>query len=48
MYDKNFCDEDLFDRDLGVSFLKSYNKLKADVICILHLLSYLIKKTNFE
>jgi len=45
---KNICDEDLFDRDLGVSFLKSYNKLNADLICILHPLSYLIKKTNFN
>lgn len=45
---KNECDKDLFDRDLGVSFLKSYNKLKADVVCVLHPLSYLIKATNFE
>lgn len=45
---KNLCDRDLFDRDLGVSFLKSYDKLKADVICVLHPLSYLIKKTNFN
>lgn len=42
------CDEDLRDRDLGVSFLKSYNKLKADIVCILHPLSYLIKETNFK
>lgn len=45
---KNLADEDLFDRDLGVSFLKSYNKLKADIVCVLHPLSYLIKKTNFN
>ncbi len=45
---KNNCDEDLFDRDLGVSFLKSYNKLDADLICILHPLSYLIKEANFK
>lgn len=45
---RNECDEDLFDRDLGVSFLKSYNKLNADFVCILHPLSYLIKKTNFK
>lgn len=45
---KNLCDEDLFDRDLGVSFIKAYNKLRADVVCILHPLSYLIKETNFE
>ena len=45
---QNICDEDLFDRDLGVSFLKSYHKLKADVVCVLHPLSYLIKETNFK
>ena len=45
---KNICDEDLFDRDLGVSFLKSYNKLDANIVCILHPLSYLIKGTNFK
>lgn len=42
------CDEDLKDRDIGISFLKSYNKLKADIVCILHPLSYLIKETNFK
>jgi len=35
-------------RDLGMSFLLSYNFLKADFICVLHPLSYLIKKTNFK
>jgi len=45
---KNICDKDLFDRDLGISFLKSYNKLKANVVCILHPLSYLIKEANFK
>lgn len=45
---QNISDEDLFDRDLGVSFLKSYHKLKADVVCVLHPLSYLIKETNFK
>ena len=45
---KNICDNDLYDRDLGVSFLKSYHKLKADVICVLHPLSYLIKEANFK
>ena len=44
----NICDDDLFDRDLGRSFLRSYNKLNADVVCVLHPLSYLIKKTNFR
>ena len=41
-------DEDLACRDLGISFLRSYNKLEADIICVLHPLSYLIKPTNFR
>jgi len=45
---KNLCDDDLHDRDLGVSFLRSYNKLKADIVCVLHPLSYLIKEANFK
>ena len=47
---KDVCemDPDLRHRDLGLSFLLSYNKLKADYICVLHPLSYLIKKANFE
>jgi len=45
---QNICDEDLYDRDLGISFLKSYHKLNADVVCVLHPLSYLIKETNFK
>jgi hypothetical protein len=45
---ENICDEDLFDRDMGVSFLKSYSKLNADIVCVLHPLSYLIKETNFK
>jgi len=47
---KSVCeiDPDLRHRDLGLSFLLSYNKLKADYICVLHPLSYLIKKANFE
>ena len=44
----NICDEDLFDRDLGISFLKSYNKLQSNVVCVLHPLSYLIKSANFK
>ena len=35
-------------RDLGISFLKSYAELDADFICVLHPLSYLIKKANFD
>ncbi|MDI6786577.1 MAG: Eco57I restriction-modification methylase domain-containing protein [bacterium] len=45
---QNICDEDLYDRDIGVSFLKSYRKLNADVVCVLHPLSYLIKEANFK
>ncbi len=41
-------DNDIKKRDLGISFLLSYEKLNADVICILHPLSYLIKKINFN
>ena len=41
-------DEDIASRDLGISFLRSYNKLEADIICVLHPLSYLIKPTNFR
>lgn len=35
-------------RDLGMSFLLSYNELDADLICVLHPLSYLIKHANFK
>ncbi len=47
---KDICeiDQDLKHRDMGVSFLLSYAKLAADYICVLHPLSYLIKKANFE
>lgn len=43
-----FIDKDIVSRDLGISFLLSYNKLKADWVCVLHPLSYLIKRTNFR
>ncbi len=42
------CDDDLKARDFGISFVKAYNKLKADYVCVLHPLSYLIKKQNFN
>ncbi|ACD65861.1 MAG TPA: hypothetical protein DEA57_01425 [Sulfurihydrogenibium sp.] len=42
------CDEDVYDRDMGIAFLKAYAKLDADIICILHPLSYLIKEANFK
>jgi len=41
-------DRDLISRDLGISFLKMYAMLNPDIICVLHPLSYLIKKTNFN
>lgn len=41
-------DSALQHRDIGISFLRSYEKLKADFICVLHPLSYLIKRTNFS
>lgn len=41
-------DEDLKARDVGISFLLMFNKLKANYICVLHPLSYLIKKANFN
>lgn len=43
----NECDPDLYDRDLGITFLRSFDKLGADVVCVLHPLSYLIKRANF-
>lgn len=41
-------DNNIKTRDYGMSFLLSYAKLNADVICVLHPLSYLIKKSNFN
>ncbi len=41
-------DFDIKTRDFGMSFLLSYAKLNADIICVLHPLSYLVKKTNFN
>lgn len=41
-------DQDLRTRDTGMSFLLSFDKLRADYICVLHPLSYLIKKANFS
>ena len=45
---RHMIDSDLRARDLGISFLKSYVKLDADDVLILHPLSYLIKKANFS
>jgi hypothetical protein len=44
---QNKIDSDIKTRDLGMSFLLSYDKLQADYVCVLHPLSYLIKKANF-
>lgn len=41
-------DQDLKHRDLGISFLRSYAKLKPKYVCVLHPLSYLIKEANFR
>jgi len=41
-------DKDIKTRDLGLSFMLAFAKLKPDYIAVLHPLSYLIKKTNFE
>ncbi|MBR4909766.1 MAG: hypothetical protein IKZ47_00380 [Clostridia bacterium] len=41
-------DDDIKTRDLGISFLLSYNKLKPDYIAVLHPLSYMIKKANYD
>ncbi|MCV3550063.1 SAM-dependent methyltransferase [Campylobacter lari] len=42
------CDKTLYYRDLGISFLRSYEVINPDFVCVLHPLSYLIKKTNFN
>ncbi|MCX2682561.1 hypothetical protein OQH60_01545 [Campylobacter sp. MIT 21-1685] len=42
------CDSKLKHRDLGISFLRSYAVLEPEFICVLHPLSYLIKKSNFN
>ena len=41
-------DNNVKTRDLGMSFLLSYNQLKAKFVCVLHPLSYLIKQANFK
>ena len=45
---KPAIDADLATRDLGLSFLRSFDKLRADVVCVLHPLSYLIKPANLR
>ncbi len=46
--DKIEIDDDIKTRDYGMSFLLSYAKLEADIVSVLHPLSYLIKKANFN
>ena len=41
-------DKDVRTRDLGLSFMLAFAKLKPNYIAVLHPLSYLIKRTNFE
>ena len=41
-------DADVKTRDLGLSSLLSYNRLAADYVAVLHPLSYLIKRPNFN
>lgn len=40
-------DSDLRTRDLGLSSLLAYDKINAELVVVLHPLSYLIKKANF-
>lgn len=41
-------DKDIKTRDLGISFLLSYNKLAPDFVAVLHPLAYMIKKANYN
>lgn len=41
-------DKGLATRDLGMSFLLSFDRLRADHVAVLHPLSYLIKKANYQ
>lgn len=41
-------DKELKHRDLGISFLRSYEVLNPEFVCVLHPLSYLIKESNFK
>ena len=45
---KTEMDADVKTRDLGLSSLLSYNRLAADYVAVLHPLSYLIKRPNFN
>jgi hypothetical protein len=41
-------DDAVRSNDLGIAFLKAFDVLEADVVCVLHPLSYLIKESNFK
>lgn len=41
-------DKDVKSRDIGMSSMLAYNKLKADYVAILHPLSYLVKEANLK
>lgn len=41
-------DSDIHCRDIGRSFLEAYAKLKPSYICVLHPLSFIIKRVNFQ
>ena len=45
---KPLMDADVKSRDLGLSSLLAYTKLRADYVAILHPLAYLIKRANFQ
>ena len=45
---KPLMDADVKSRDLGLSSLLAYSKLKADYVAVLHPLAYLIKRANFK
>ena len=46
--DDTMIDSDIKTRDIGISSLLAYDKLKASYVAILHPLSYLIKKNNYK
>jgi hypothetical protein len=46
--DDMMIDFDIKTRDIGISSLLAYDKLKAAYVAILHPLSYLIKKSNYN
>lgn len=41
-------DEDIRSQDYGISFLRAFDKLEADVVCVLHPFAYLLKRNNFS